>query len=165
MLTIVPFQTQLWLQREALTLVTVPTLQDRLTKAMNHATLQRVDLAKACGISSAAVTKWFNGQTKNLAMAHLFAVADACRVNARWLGTGQGEMGLDKKADPYADIPQRRIDLIRMYGRLPDETRRAIRHMIETLAWVTHPAKGQYEKNQQQAISTRDRKALMVHDK
>lgn len=141
------------------------TLQDRLQAAMDHAKLKRTDLAAACGISRPAVTKWFEGKAQNLKMEHLFAVADVCRVNARWLATGEGSMPLDKKANPHADIPQRRIDLIRMYGRLPDETRHAIRHMIETLAWVTHPSKGEYEKNQQAVMSTRERKTPMVHDK
>jgi transcriptional regulator with XRE-family HTH domain len=157
MLTTVRDEFQLRLVDEPLTLVTMSTLQVRLEKAMQAAKKSKSDLARACDISTAAVAKWFNGNAKNLKMEHLFAVADACEVSPRWLA------GLDvpmKKADQpatLADIPQRRIDLIRMYGRLPDEVRQPIRALIETLAWMHHPSKAEYVKRQV-------RKPEMVHD-
>lgn len=158
MLTTVCHVEQLRLVGEPLTLVTMSTLQQRLEQAMKHAKVKQTDLAKACKISTAAVAKWFGGSAKNLKMEHLFAVADLCQVEPRWLGTGEGTM-LRTKGDActHQDIPQRRIDLIRMYGRLPDEVRQPIRSLIETLAWMHHPSKAEYVKRQA-------RKPEMVHD-
>jgi transcriptional regulator with XRE-family HTH domain len=158
MLTAVRTRLQLQLAPDSLTLVRMSTLQQRLEKAMEHAKVRQSELAKACDISTAAVAKWFGGTAKNLKMEHLFAVADLCKVDARWLATGDGAM-IKSKADPctHQDIPQRRIDLIRMYGRLPDEVRQPIRSLIETLAWMHHPGKAEYVKRQA-------RKPEMVHD-
>lgn len=149
---------QLRLVEESLTLVDMSTLQQRLEKAMEHAKKKQADLVKATGASSAGVAKWFGGSAKNLKMDHLFAVADLCQVDARWLATGAGSMTRTKgDACTHQDIPQRRIDLIRMYGRLPDEVRQPIRSLIETLAWMHHPGKAEYVKRQA-------RKPEMVHD-
>jgi transcriptional regulator with XRE-family HTH domain len=160
MLTTVRTDFQLQLVPQALTLVGMSTLQARLEQAMKHAKVKQADLASACGISSAAVAKWFGGTAKNLKMEHLFSVADLCRVDARWLATGKGAMvhgGKPENGAPPTDIPQRRIDLIRMYGRLPDEVRQPIRSLIETLAWMHHPKKAEYVKRTA-------RKPDMVHD-
>lgn len=161
MLTTVRRELQLRLAAESLTLVTMSTLQDRLEKAMDHAKKKQADLARACGISTAAVAKWFGGNAKNLKMEHLFSVADECQVSARWLGTGKGPMSAGDKPDPNqgasAGIPKRRIELIQMYGRLPDEVRLSIRQLIETLAWMQHPRKDEYLKRQRRAHA-------MVHE-
>jgi transcriptional regulator with XRE-family HTH domain len=147
MLTTVRRNAQLRLVGESLTLVDMSTLQSRLERAMEHAKKKQSDLAKACDISTAAVAKWFGGSAKNLKMEHLFAVSDLCRIDPRWLATGKGSMERTGKTEPSDrdDIPQRRIDLIRMYGRLPDEVRQPIRSLIETLAWMHHPHKAEYE--------------------
>lgn len=135
------------------------TLKARLEAAMKHAGKKQADLVRATKASSAAVTKWFGDSAKNLKMEHLFAVADECGVDPRWLATGKGQMVRSGKADPctHQDLPQRRIDLIRMYGRLPDEVRQPIRSLIETLAWMHHPSKAEYVKRTA-------RKTEMVHD-
>jgi transcriptional regulator with XRE-family HTH domain len=160
MLTTASSELQLRLVAEPLTLVDMSTLQSRLEQAMKHAKVKQAELASACGISSAAVAKWFGGSAKNLKMEHLFAVADLCLVDARWLATGKGAMlrgGKLETSTPAHDIPQRRLDLIRMYGRLPDEVRQPIRALIETLAWMHHPGKAEYVKRQA-------RKPDMVHE-
>jgi hypothetical protein len=40
-----------------------------------------------------------------------------------------------------------KLDLIRMYGRLPEDIRQPIRALIETLAFMTHEHREQYVKN------------------
>jgi transcriptional regulator with XRE-family HTH domain len=134
MLTIVPGALQLQFPVPLLTLVPMTTMQERLQQAMDYAKKNKADLARACGISRTAVSKWFDSG-KNLKMEHLFAVADECVIDARWLATGEGSMKPAKgTVCAHADIPPRRIDLIRSYGRLPDDLRRPIRAMIETLS-------------------------------
>ena len=117
------------------------TLQSRLQAAMELSERKPADLAAACRISRAAVSKWFQPASKNLKMEHLFTVADLCGVDARWLATGRGQPRRHQLTKPGDDIPQRRLDLIRMYGRLPDEVRAPIRALIETLAYLHHPRK------------------------
>lgn len=56
------------------------------------------------------------------------------------------ESAAGKLLCPHADIPQRHIDLIRMYQRLPDELRQPIRALIETLAYMNHEHKDEYVK-------------------
>jgi len=85
MLTTVRRGLQLRLVPDSLTLVDMSTLQARLEQAMKHAEVNKAALAKACGISTAAVAKWFGGDAKNLKMEHLFAVSDLCKVDPRWL--------------------------------------------------------------------------------
>lgn len=158
MLTTASSHLQLELVSEPLTLVTMSTLQARLEQAMKHAKVKQADLAKACKISTAAVTKWFGGTAKNLKMEHLFAVADLCQVEPRWLGTGAGTMLRTKgDAGTHQDIPQRRLDLLQMYSRLPAEVRQPIRALIETLAAVQNPRQAEYVKRTA-------RKPEMVHD-
>lgn len=92
-------------------------------------------LADLCDISQQAVKKWFGfgGTTNDLRMAHLFKVAEHYSVDPKWLGTGEGEPRPKRNSHPASDIPARRLDLIRAYGRLPDEVRFNIRGLIETL--------------------------------
>lgn len=52
--------------------------------------LRQQDLAEAAGISTAAISQVENGDTKNLRLPHLFAIADALKVNPRWLAIGKG---------------------------------------------------------------------------
>ena len=160
MLTTASSELQLRLVGESLTLVRMSTLKSRLEAAMKHAGKKQADLVRATKASSAAVTKWFGESAKNLKMEHLFAVADECGVDPRWLATGKGQMlrtGKAAEACTHSDIPQRRIDLIRMYSRLPAEVRQPIRALIETLAAVQNPRQAEYVKRTA-------RKPEMVHD-
>ena len=158
MLTTVADGLQLQFTPVPLTSVDMSTLQSRLEAAMEKAKKSRADLARACDISRAAVGKWFEGSAKNLKMEHLFAVADECQVDARWLATGKGEMKQTRGgACVHGDIPAHRIALIRLYSTLPDNDRAAARRFIETMAWMHHPKKNEYV----QRISEQH----MVHDK
>ena len=52
--------------------------------------LRQQDLAEAAGISTAAISQVESGDTKNLRLPHFFAIADALKVNPRWLAIGKG---------------------------------------------------------------------------
>lgn len=113
------------------------TLQERLNAAMDYAKKTRADLARACGISRPAVSKWFDSG-KNLKMEHLFSVSDECGVDARWLAIGEGTMKPSKAAPcTHQDIPTHRFEMIRTYGRLDPEIRAPIKMLIETL-WAAN---------------------------
>lgn len=66
------------------------TLAERIAERRRELGLYQADLADAAGVSTAAVSQWERGETKNLKLEHLFAIADALKVQARWLALGQG---------------------------------------------------------------------------
>lgn len=66
------------------------TLAERLRQRRKELGMRQEDVAKAVGVSGAAVAQWETGETKNLRVEHLFRVADALKVHARWLGLGDG---------------------------------------------------------------------------
>jgi transcriptional regulator with XRE-family HTH domain len=65
------------------------TLADRLKDAMGT-DISASDLARACGISPAAVSKWLDGRTKRLSAENYEAAAQKLGVRVFWLRTGKG---------------------------------------------------------------------------
>lgn len=68
------------------------TLAERITYARKRKGWQKIDLARAVGVSSASVTQWEQGQTKGLKPENLVAVARALDVSTDWLGARKGPM-------------------------------------------------------------------------
>ena len=73
----------------------VPTLEDRIRSARAARELSASELARAIGVTSAAVSRWENGLVKHLRSEHLFPMARLLRVNAEWLATGKGLSGIE----------------------------------------------------------------------
>lgn len=65
------------------------TFSERLIDAMKEAGVNATELADACGVSSAAVSKWMSGATKNLTADNSAAVARSLGVREEWLRTGR----------------------------------------------------------------------------
>lgn len=65
------------------------TLGTRIKEARTGAGLKKIDLARACGLSSAAITKWEADRVDDLRIANLFALEDLTGYRARWIGLGQ----------------------------------------------------------------------------
>ncbi len=138
------------------------TLKDRLTEAMGE-TVTRAELATKCKVSRAAVSKWFSQDSKSLKAEHVFLIARLCQVDAEWLATGEGRpkrkaAAIAEDVAKYGDIPQRRIDLIKAYGRLPKDVRAPIRTLIETLAIVHSERYATYSRSLQAMAEERDSK-------
>lgn len=66
------------------------SLADRLRLALRISGKTKTDIWKACGISSGAVTHWFNGSTQEITGTNLTNTASVLGVNAEWLATGKG---------------------------------------------------------------------------
>lgn len=66
------------------------TLNNRLLEAMQDANLTKTDLWKGCGLSSGAITHWFNGSTHTLKGESLLNASRVLKVNPSWLATGEG---------------------------------------------------------------------------
>ena len=66
------------------------SLANRIRAQREKLGLKQADLARAAGVSVAAVTQWESGETKNLKHEHLFMIADLLKVDARKLALGEG---------------------------------------------------------------------------
>lgn len=64
------------------------TLNERLTDAMGTE-VNASELARACGVSPAAVSKWLDGTTKKLSADNYASAARALGVREEWLRTGR----------------------------------------------------------------------------
>jgi len=90
-LTAVQFDMQPQSKRTVLTSVQMDkfsTLAERLTDAMGEE-ITASDLARACDVSPAAVSKWLDGRTKTLKAETLASAARALGVREDWLRTGK----------------------------------------------------------------------------
>ena len=116
------------LANDLLTLLAMNTLEDRLRFALKEAREKNTNpsekinqawLSRQVGISTAGITKWFNGGTQSLEGENLIKAAKALGVSAAWLATGQGSIYPDQREaasapvfpraaseDDYALIPQ-----------------------------------------------------------
>jgi hypothetical protein len=68
------------------------TLEERINEAYNdmQPRISKTAIWKACGISSGAVSLWFNGTTKTIDGKNARIVADLLGVNRDWLAEGKG---------------------------------------------------------------------------
>lgn len=111
---------------------TLATFIDRLNHAaairsdeLGMKILQK-DLAKAAGVSSSAVTLWFQGKTEQLKAASLFGLAQYLKVRVEWLWNEEGPMratgttpsGTGPRVDASTPSPRREESLSREAGRL-----------------------------------------------
>ena len=84
------------------------TLRERLALALaKKRGGSQAELSRACGVSSASVADWFNGETKTLKAASLLAASRYLSVRPEWLQTGTGSMQPDK---PSSDLQIREPD-------------------------------------------------------
>lgn len=68
------------------------TLKDRLQTALDAKEgASKAGLAKACNISKASVTNWFNGRTVSLDGNNLIRAAAYLGVSPDWIATGKGQ--------------------------------------------------------------------------
>jgi len=68
----------------------VMQMKDRLKEAIDASRLPVPEVAKRLKVSRSAVYQWLAGDTKNLKLENLFAVAEMTGYSAKWLATGQG---------------------------------------------------------------------------
>lgn len=67
------------------------TFTERINQALSEAEgIKQIDLARACGVSTASVSAWFSGDTKSLRGSNLTKVAALLRVNPLWLAESRG---------------------------------------------------------------------------
>lgn len=91
------------LYRQAITVLNMSTLQERLREALRDADLSQSELARRIKLTRGAVSLWFTGSTKELTSENLLATAQALNVNPVWLGSGKGpkKVGDTNASQPF----------------------------------------------------------------
>lgn len=76
--------------KEALRLLNMSSLQDRIKLALGHTRINASTLAKRAKVSRATVSLWINGPTQTIEGDNLTRAATVLGVDAHWLSTGEG---------------------------------------------------------------------------
>lgn len=108
------------LYNQAVNLLNMSTLQDRLKEALADAGISQSELARRVKTTRGAVSFWFTGATRELTAENLVLAASALSVNPVWLATGKGPKTQDAASSSPdfdnnvapASIGSRRIPLI-----------------------------------------------------
>lgn len=77
---------------------------ERVDHALTVRGLQRVDLARYCGMSPSAVTQWISGQTKSYDAMRIAKAAEFLRVRYEWLLRGDGPMDASDVAETAGQL-------------------------------------------------------------
>lgn len=102
----------------------MPTVNERVTRAITLSGHTPSSVARALGISPEAVLQWMHGPTKNLRNDNLFGLADVTGFSARWIGTG---IGPEIETYRRADIQR----ALRVMEQLPEGDMATLSRMIE----------------------------------
>ncbi len=74
------------------------TLKERINEAMSGPPkVSGVDLAAACGLSTASISDWRTGKTKTIEGGNLIAASKRLRVRPEWLANGIGPKWTDAR--------------------------------------------------------------------
>lgn len=94
-------------------------------------------LARRCGVTQAAVSKWALGSVKSLGCEYLYLLADMCNVNPRWLATGEGdpeEVGPDISESQRVLLRNLDAGAAAALARLPKELQQSLGKLAAGLA-------------------------------
>lgn len=80
----------------------------------------RADLARAAGVTEAAVTHWLNGDTRSLKGVTAAKLETKSGFRAAWLATGKGQKLVDASAEHDMLLPKE-VELISALRDLTDE--------------------------------------------
>ena len=109
-------------------------LSERVRHAIEQSGHTPSRVARSIGCTPAPRLQWINGPTKNIRNNLLFALADATRFEARWIGTGKGpERSL-------AAINHRVNDLLNNYAKCDERGKATVLTVAEREAEYGHDA-------------------------
>lgn len=101
------------------------SVAERIADLLRETGRSQTEIARAAKVGRGAISAIVRGRTKNPQPDHLFAIADAFGVEARWLATGQGP----KYRETSLSREQR--DWLNMYEQLPPDKRQAARAILD----------------------------------
>lgn len=123
---------------EAVRLLNMSSLQERIKQALDTCNMKPAALAKKAKVSRATVSLWVNGPTQRIEGENLTRAAAALGVNAHWLATGEGqpynELKVAEPAIPYGQPDSTTVLLL--LGRLcqiTDELPTVVRETVAQL--------------------------------
>lgn len=87
--------------KEKSDLIPVMPLSDRIKEAIEESGKSKADIARACSVTSGAVTQWIDGATKSLKAEKALALERATGFRASWLTSGRGPRKVADREDPY----------------------------------------------------------------
>lgn len=104
-------------------------LAERLKWAMSRAGYESfAELARDLNLSTSAVHQWSNGLTESIKPAYLFKAARALRVEAEWLGAGEGPRTRLERSAPDVDA-----EICRLVDALPGSARAPLLELLKAL--------------------------------
>lgn len=112
-------------------------LSHRILEAMHGAGLKKLQLAKATGKSSGAVTQWIDGSTKTLKAETAAKLQAATGYSAVWLVTGKGEkLAGSKTPGVFDSLTPGALDIAALYDLIPvrDQIKRVEAYNAATAA-------------------------------
>lgn len=102
--------------------VPVMELKDRIKEAMDGAGLKPLQLAKACKVTSGAVTQWTQGTTKSLKADTASKMEKATGYRADWILYGTGEKKVGAALPPAPEnLAFDEGTLLDMFRRVPKQ--------------------------------------------
>jgi transcriptional regulator with XRE-family HTH domain len=136
----------------------VPGWGARLRVKRKELGLTLEQVAKAVGATKSAVSQWEREEIKDIAAGYVQGFSELYKKPAAWI-IGHDLKTQDEDDDMFeekrpikpvvvTDIPPARLDLIRMYGRLPQELRGTVRMLIESLAAMHSERYAKFETEQ-----------------
>lgn len=134
-------------------------LHDRIKAARDNVGMTQADLGHAVGVSRGAVTQWESGQTKDLRIENLFAVAQALKITLEELvfDTAPAK-GVAEESGTYRVLSEETMRAMGILDRLPKEVRFSINQMIVTLAPLTNPNYQDWCREQDKRVSARPKR-------
>lgn len=106
-------------------ILAMSTLAERLRERIAEVGVTQAQLARHTGAKEPSVTKWLNGQTKNLKGRNLVKAAEFLRVSEAWLADGVGPKERGFVGGTLLTITQER------YSLLSETQKRAIEEWID----------------------------------
>ncbi len=94
------------------------TFSERIALALKHANKKQIELAKACGVTRATVSKWLSEPIRGFSKAeYAIAASQFLGVSLQWLAEGKGDMLDNSGVRVFAegDIPPDDVVVIHEY--------------------------------------------------
>jgi transcriptional regulator with XRE-family HTH domain len=92
------------------------TLKDRIKEAIVGSEKSKADVARACGVTNAAVTHWVDGSTHTLKADTALALEEATGYRARWILYAKGPKKSDAPYWPFS-VPIDRYEALSDKGK------------------------------------------------
>jgi transcriptional regulator with XRE-family HTH domain len=111
-------------------------------------------------VSRAAVSKWLSGKVSDLRNERLFAVAELCQVDARWLGTGAGDPrpgASDVRAAITNGLPELALRVGKMWSALDEPAKNQVLMLIQTLGALQNENYRRWGAEQLRAAKKREK--------